>query len=200
MVLNNRMVTLLTVFLFASFTLISCDDDPVSSDDDLGAGSVSVSGDVNADASGIADFSGIEDGPGGVHSWSITVNDFNPQTFSLQFLHVAHDPISHPAEGTYEIGMGSSTPFDEEDDMAFTGIYTHIENGDFMNAVEYSTLPCDEDSDFEGTLTIESSESDLISGSFQFTAAYYDYDDMGNCEIHGTIDVSGDFTAIERTD
>jgi hypothetical protein len=186
------------LFTALSFLLISCDDSSTNTDDDIADASVSVTGDVNADLSGQAYFSEMDDGPGGIYSWQIVLNDFNPQTFSLQFQHVSNDPIEQPAEGTYEIRTGSETPFDENENPVFTGIYTDIEDGDYADATEYSTHLCDEETDLGGTLVIETSETDLISGTFEFTAANIDFDETGNCVIHGTIEVSGEFTASDE--
>jgi hypothetical protein len=200
MIFKNSMFIFLFTLLFAMFLIISCDDDPASTDDDLGEGSVSVTGDINAEASGIADFWGIEDGPGGIHSWEIYINDYAPSTFSLQFMQVSQEPISRPQEGTYEVGLSVENPFDGNDERVFSGIYNHFEDGDYINPLEYSSFPCAGDPDFGGTLTIESSDSDMISGHFQFTAAHYEFDDSGNCEILGTIELNGNFATVERDD
>src|SRR5690625_7155205 len=87
--------------------------------------------------------------------------------------------LSKHTTDTYEIGFAAN------DYNVFFGSFVNIENNDFGNAVEYSTF------ESVGTLTIETSTDERVTGHFEYTA--HTDDDMGN--ISGTINVSGSFDA-----
>jgi len=97
------------------------------------------------------------------------------------------EEVNQPSPGTYEIG------FEANSSDVFTAIYAHIPGGNFSETVEYSTLPTG-DQVYGGTLVIETSNANVVSGSFDFTAAKVD-DDFN---VIGEISVSGDFTARKR--
>src|SRR5690554_1875779 len=182
----KKVSTYLTAIVLAlSFT--ACSDDDSSSDDngnpDLGNASLTVNGDVEGQKSGMADFNYLEDLPGGMEEWEISIHDYNPQTFSLTLMLTSVNGVSQPEPGTYDIGFDANNP------SVFMAIYTHIENEDFMNSVEYNTL-----FDGGGILTINSSTSETVTGTLEFTAHEFN-DDF---EIVGTITVSGEFTANKR--
>lgn len=175
----------LSVFMLCiSMAISSCGDDndnPPSQD--FGEVNFTVTGDFEAEKSGFADFDSLSSLS--LTSWSIDTNDFSPQTFSLSFGNIsATRTVSRPAPGTYVIGQGGN----EVDD--FSAIYTHIENEDFANAIEYDTL-LEENA---GTLTIETSNENEVKGSFNFTA--FKRDDDFN--VTGQIQVNGSFTALKR--
>jgi len=178
------------LFLFLTLTTLalinySCsDDDDSSGGPDIGDATITVSGDVQGQKSGMADFHHLTDLPGGMETWEISIHDYSPQTFSLQFmLASATSEITQPGVGAHEIG------FTPNSTSVFTAIYTHIPDGDFMNSTEYSTLWGG-----AGTLNITTSNDNTVSGNFQFSAT--EVDDELN--IVGTVEVSGEFTANKR--
>lgn len=166
---------------------------------DFGQVSLTVSGDVQGEKTGQADFYGDEPGGQGIHYWELSFNDFSPQTYSLTLSLMDFDEIQRPGSGTYEIGFDTPNPFEERGEPVFLGIYTHIPNGSFTDAMEFETgLFCTEESPRGGTLVITSSSSSEVSGSFSFKAANYDFDDSGNCIVNGEIEVEGEFNARAR--
>jgi hypothetical protein len=172
------------VFLSFAFSGYSCSDDNDGPEDiSMGEANFTVSGAVEGEKSGQADFHHLTDLPGGLENWEISIHDFSPQTFSLQFSLSSSNSITQPGTGTYEIG------FEANSSNVFLAIYTHIPNGDFMNSTEYSTLWGG-----AGTLTITTSNEDTVSGSFQFSAT--EVDDELN--VVGTINITGEFTAKKR--
>jgi len=187
---------ILTIGLLLIFT--ACSDNSTGPDgNDLGEISLTVTGAVDAQRTGQADFDDL--GTGSVHSWEISAHDINPQTFSLTFNHIAHEEIGRPDTGTYEIGIGQGpAPWEDPRPMSFYAEYVHIVDEDFTNPSIFSTGFCEEEYPSGGTLTINTSSSDQIVGSFQFTAHDLDFDDSGNCVNNGTINVTGDFTATPR--
>lgn len=175
----------LVVMSLAS-TSCSSDDEGSSENLDFGNFELSVTGDFTQDTSGFADFDGLS--AFGVNSWEISMNDTNPSTVSLQLSLVSSTgEVSQPSAGTYEIG------FEANSSDVFTAIYVHIPDGNFFETVEYSTLATG-DQVYGGTLIIETSNANVVSGSFNFTAAKVD----DNFNVIGEIDVSGEFTARKR--
>lgn len=177
---------LLSLMLLVVMGLYACgsdDDNPPSQE--FGEVNFTVTGDFEAEKSGFADFAGLNFGA--ASQWEISTNDFSPQTFSLNFSNFsATNTVSRPAPGTYVIGQGGNNV------EAFSVVYTRIENEDFANAIEYDTL-LEENA---GTLTIETSNENEVSGTFSFTAVKRD--DQFN--VTGQIQVSGSFTAKKRQD
>ncbi len=193
-----KFTSLITVIMIFGW---GCSDNSSGPDLDNGMGQVSltVSGDVQGQKTGQADFYGDEPGGQGIHYWELSFNDFSPQTYSMQLSLMDFEEIPRPSPGTYEIGFDPPNPFQEQGESVFFGIYTHIPNGSFSNAVEFETgLFCTEESPRGGTLVITNSSSESVSGSFQFTAANYDFDDSGNCVLSGEVEVSGEFNARAR--
>ena len=183
--MNVLKLVALVVMSLAS-TSCSSDDEGSSENLDFGNFELSVTGDFTQETNGFADFDSLS--AFGVNSWEISMNDTNPSTVSLQLSLVSSTgEVSQPSPGTYEIG------FEANSNNVFYAIYTHIPNGNFMQAVEYSTINEGETS-YGGTLEIEESTNDLVKGSFQFTAASVD----DNFNVIGEISVSGEFTAKKR--
>ncbi len=190
----NRMkrfhrIYLLTM-LFSLSVLFSCSDNASGPDDGpsgRGQASFTITGDISGQKTGIAEFYSFS--AFGVHSWTIDIFDIGPSTFELSFVRVGNSPISRPAPGNYSIGS------DFLNSSGFTAFYTH---GTGNNATEYAPLFsgfCSENTEEGGTLTIENSSDDRVSGKFEFKASDYDFDESGNCEVLGTITVKGEFDA-----
>lgn len=194
--MNNIYTKFLIAFLF--LIGVSCSDNSKGPDTDgFGEITLTVTGDVEAERTGIADFHGLDQGS--IKSWEIHGNDVSPQTFSLSMSHISTDPIERPGTGSYEITYPvAQIPGEDPGPMTFSPAYTHIENGDFTSAVEYSYVICADDFPGGGTLNITSSSDEEISGTFQFTAHNVDVDDMGNCILNGTVHVNGSFDALPR--
>lgn len=176
----------------------ACSDNSTGPDvNGLGEVNLTVTGDIEAERSGQADFSELESS--NIYSWSLEFHDFGPQTYSLSIGLLSHEPITQPGSGTYEIGFEPANPFQEQGEPVFSAIYTHIENQDFANTIEYdSGILCADEFPRGGEITITSSSSNEVSGTFQFTAVSVDFDDSGNCINNGTIGVTGEFTATPR--
>ena len=180
------------------FSITACSDNSAGPDGNgLGELTLTVSGDVEAQRTGQADFSELQ--ASNLHTWSIEFHDFSPQTFSLSLNHLSQEEIDRPGTDTYEIGIGQGAlPWEDPRPMSFYGEYVHIVDQDFENATYYNTGFCEDEYPSGGTLTISSSSSDQITGSFQFTAHNINFDDSGNCINNGTIIVEGEFTATPR--
>lgn len=189
-----------TKFLIALLFLIgvSCSDNSKGPDTDgFGEITLTVTGDVEAELTGIVDFHGLD--LGSMNSWEIHGNDFSPQTFSLTMSHISTDPIERPGSGSYEITHPvADVPWEEPGPMTFSPTYTHIENGNLAGGVEYSYVLCTDEFPGGGTLNITSSTADKVSGTFQFTAHNIEFNDMAECILQGTIHVSGSFDALPR--
>lgn len=182
--------------IFISFALVSCssDDDkssgpagsggtPPPATPSLGTVNLTISGDVEGQYSGIADFDHMD--LGFMQTWQLGLYDYNPQTFELSIIQMSTSGGgSRPAPGTYVIGSGVGSP------DGYWADFTHIINEDFENAVDYSAMY-----DQAGTLTIVTSNEQVVSGTLEFTAHQYDDETM---EIVGTITVSGSFSAKQR--
>ncbi len=193
--------TRLLIIIFVISVAAACSDSSSGPDLDNSPGQVSltVSGDVQGEKTGMADFYGGEPGGQGIHYWELSFNDFSPQTYSLQLSLTDFDEIRRPSPGSYEIGFEPGNPFEEQGEPLFFGIYTHIPNGSFSNAMEFDTgLFCVDEGPRGGTLVITGSSSEAVSGSFSFKAANYDFDDSGNCILQGEIEVTGEFNARAR--
>ncbi len=180
------------------FSITACSDNSTGPDDNgLGEVTLTVSGDIEAQRTGQADFSELQ--ASSLYTWSMDFHDFSPQTFSLSFNHISQEEIDRPGADTYEIGIGQAAlPWEDPRPMSFYGEYVHIVDQDFTNATYYNTGFCEDEYPSGGTLTISSSSSDQITGSFQFTAHNINFDDSGNCINNGTIIVEGEFTATPR--
>lgn len=165
--------------IFAFALLSSCSDSTSSTDDDLGEVNFEISGDLSGQKSGVADFYGMSSS--GVHTWEISMTDIGPQTFSFQIMKFSDEEITRPGTGTYSIGPD----FIGDDD--FTAYFTVIE-GD----TEYSAS----EEGYGGTVTITTSDSDLVEGTFEVTLADYDIE-AGEAVGELTI-TEGQFSARAR--
>lgn len=163
--------------------LSSCSGDDSSSSGNLNTVSIEVTGDFEAEKLGIADFGLID--IGSTNSWELNMSDINPQTFNLRFvLNSVNQAIQRPTPGTYEIG------FETNSNSVFTAFYIDVPNGNLSESKEYTTL----DENYGGTLTIDSSDNDVVTGSFEFTAAHVDED----FNVIGEINVVGEFEALRN--
>lgn len=178
----RRITYLIAITWIAGLLTLSCSESSVGNDDlGLGNATFSVSGDVEGSKSGMADFSDFN--MNNLYSWDISIHDFDPQTFSLQFMIVSDSEIERPSTGTYSIG--------NEPDSDFTASFTDTEDG-FDNSVEYSTLF----GEYSGTLTITESNNDVVKGTFSFTAGEENFDpEVPNREVSVT---NGEFEARPR--
>jgi len=180
--MSNKFILLSVAFILA-LVMPSCsssDDNNITSK--LGEIKFSISGGIEANKEGIADFDKLD--IMNTSTWELGGHDISPQTFSLYFsLLSANQSITRPQPGTYTIG------FDVNNSDAFHAVYTHIEDGDFANSVEYTTWEQN-----SGTLTIDSSSEDKVTGSFNVTL--YKYDDTLN--IEDEIQLNGTFSANKR--
>lgn len=168
---------------FTAVCITACSDNSTGPDEpDLGNASLTVSGDVEGQRQGMADFNSLH--VMNLYTWEILIHDYNPQTFSLDFMLLSNEPIDRPGPGTYEIGSGTAEP------TIFTASYSDVEDG-FTNSTEYSTLF----GEYGGTLTITESSDEQVKGTFEFTAADID---LENDRVLGEISVSGEFTARQR--
>lgn len=192
----QKYVSILTIGLL--FILPACSDNSTGPDGNgLGEVNLTVSGDVEAQRTGQADFRELE--AASMYTWDLEFHDRNPQTFSLSIGLLSHEPIEQPGTGTFEIGFEPANPFEEQGAPVFLASYTHIENEDFANPKEFeSGILCPDEFPRGGEITITSSTSNEVSGTFQFSAVSVDFDDSGNCVNNGTINVTGEFTATPR--
>ncbi len=174
-------ISFIFILTFSLF-LLSCssDDDNTVDLPNLGSVAIALSGDIEGNRTGVADFSFLD--LGSMQTWELSFNDFGPQTFSLNLMLTDLESVLRPAPGTYEIG------FDALDPNVFFGDFTDIPNGDFLGAVEYDTF------EKGGTLTIETSTDEKVTGHFEFAADSRD-DDF---EIIGTVFITGNFEALNR--
>ncbi|MGO3706353.1 MAG: hypothetical protein ACTJGD_00815 [Mesonia hippocampi] len=187
--MRKLLFTLITLF---SIGLIACENDDNKNNppnnSDFGEITLKVTGDLNANFSGMADFYHLK--VSNTETWEISGHDYKPQTFSFNIMDIAsYGSTERPSPGTYTIG--SSTNAD------FSAGLTYIPDGDYINTIEYSTsLLADlaEPAENRGTLTITSSNEDTVKGHFECTA--FRTDDELN--IVGTIEISGEFTANKR--
>jgi hypothetical protein len=180
----------LFTILFSLSVLLSCSDNSAGPDEGpsgKGQASFTITGDITGQKTGIAEFYSFS--AFGVHTWSIDIYDIGPTTYDLSFSRVDLSPISRPATGNYTLNS------DFMDTSGFTVIYS---TGSGNSAVEYTPIfsgLCPELTDEGGTLTIENSSDDRVSGKFEFTASNFDFDASGNCVVLGTITVKGEFEA-----
>ena len=134
-------------------------------DADLGSFSVTVTGDAELTASG----DGVFHGPGAEGSWFATIN--SPE-ISMTIL----SGSGRPSPGTHQLaGSGEDGSFGEGE----TGISLQFQEGEVNFSGESDS----------GTLTIDSSSADRVSGSFSFDAVSF-----GGEQIQVT--VTGTFTAV----
>lgn len=186
MIIQQRL--LIIVFAMAILLAgLSCSDNSTSPESDTpGESSVEVSGTIEGEYSGWATFNKAEL-PQDMESWSINMTDNT--TFNLSLNIASSGSISRPGTGTYTIGH--SIGFDATD---FAAIFTDIASGGIGAGAdyEYSTVGSDETT---GTLVIEESSENEVSGRFSFNGAG-DIDENGN--IIDPITAEGEFTAVNQ--
>lgn len=172
---------LILTALTLTFTFCS-DDNPVGSEEDeFGSVTFNLSGDLDAEMDGIAEFNLFSESS--IEQWELGFSDFGPQTYSM-ILFTHGEDLERPSEGVYTIG-NDLTAEDE-----FFGVFEDLEDG-FESMTEYSTAH----EDAGGELIIEESSSDLVSGSFSFTAIKTD-DETGEPIGEVTIE-DAEFEAIQ---
>ncbi|MCC5915187.1 MAG: hypothetical protein JJU46_12475 [Balneolaceae bacterium] len=172
---------LFSILAALALTLTFCSDDPVGSEEDeFGSVTFNLSGDLDAEMDGIAQFSLFTEST--IEQWELSFFDTGQQTYSLT-LFTQGENLERPSEGVYTIG-NDLTAEDE-----FFGVFEDLEDG-FDSMVEYSTSH----EDAGGELVIEESSSDLVSGSFSFTAIKTD-DETGE-PVGEVIIENAEFSAI----
>lgn len=186
MIIQDRL--LITFFSMAILLGgLSCSDNSTAPDNDTpGESSVVVSGTIEGEYSGWATFNKA-DLPQDMQSWSIDMTDNS--TFTLSLSIASTGSISRPEAGTYTIGH--SIGFDSSD---FAAIFTDIETGGVGAGAdyEYSTVGSEETT---GTLVIEESSDNEVSGHFSFNGAG-EIDENGN--IIDPVTIEGEFRAVNQ--
>jgi|SRR5690554_3091646 len=181
----NKAIFFMTVLLSTSLVACGGDDNNVNNSGgfDLGEISVTVSGDMEGNFSGMADFDHLA--TGNIETWEISGHDYDPQSFSISFMDmVIGGSAERPLPGTHSIG-GVLADYT-------AGFEYFPDPGNYFEYIEYSTIFGSNPT--SGTLTVTSSNENTVKGSFEFTA--YRVDD--NLNIVGTVQVSGEFTANKR--
>lgn len=183
-------IYLLTI-LFSLSILLSCSDNSAGPDEGpsgRGQASFTIAGDITGQKTGIAEFYSFS--AFGVHTWSISIFDIGPSTYELDFTIIDTSSISRPVNGIYNLDTNLAPT------IGFKAIYSNIIGN---NVTEYtpfiSAVFCPEITGDGGTLTIENSTDDRVSGKFEFTASNFDFDESGNCVVLGAVTVKGEFDA-----
>ena len=120
-----------------------------------GSFQASVTGDLTLSLSGTAVF-GLQEGGGFV----IAMEQGNVGGSSAELVMIGRDSPDRPAPGTYEIVSGTCTTCTSED---FSGLYLHQITA--LDLGFYLSL--------SGTLTIDTSTGDRVTGSFSFTGTSF---------------------------
>ncbi len=179
-------LTPMIVFIFA---LSGCSDNSsstTSSDEHFGYISLTVTGAIDAvhecdNSPGcVVSFgrSQFEIGNNTYYTWLIESGDYTsflPFEISTTSINTA---VSRPSPGTYDIGSEMAP--------SFSAGYSNIEGG-LNDDHSYETT-----NQTGGTLTIESSTNERVTGSFEFTAVHID---EGNSQ---TVTISGRFEAVSE--
>ncbi|MEX0722504.1 MAG: hypothetical protein WD053_01435 [Gracilimonas sp.] len=181
------MYKLVLLSIIISLTFLSCSDNS-SGPEDLelseGVGSLTVSGDVEAEHEGASYFTVIRN-DGNLLGVRIHIVEALPEDRDdsydpiYSFTLLADDggePITL-SPGDYEIGQLS------DDNLAFAGVYTHRINADVVNGYQSA--------DDGGSITITSSSDEMIQATFQFDAI--DYGD--GTEEDKVVSISGEFSS-----
>ena len=181
-------LNIITLAILMALT-ISCSDNGSNStgpDEIFGSISMTVTGAIDAvhecdnRASCVVSFGEVitEIGSTTIYTWQIEAGDFTtflPFGFSSTSF---NSPVNRPAPGSYTLGSGMAPSFEAG--------YSNIEGG------------LNDDFSFEttdsvgGTLVIETSTSERVTGSFEFDAIHIDEGD------NRTITVTGTFEAINE--
>lgn len=179
--------------LTLSLTVVSCSSDDnkdggpaETSGGEFGTSTITLSGDVEGERSGMADFKFLS--VAGISTyWSIDMLDLYPQTFSVELMYfVNSEDAPQPEPGTYPIGFDMDNP----NSPYFFVDFALIDNQDSgINSTYYTTeIPSD------GIITITTANEQEMIGTFEFTAI--EYDDSQN--IVSTVNVSGSFSAVPK--
>jgi|AntRauTorcE11897_2_1112592.scaffolds.fasta_scaffold03538_2 hypothetical protein len=177
-----KLVLLSTIL---SLTFLSCSSN--STDSDVleageGVGSLTVTGDVEAEHEGASYFTVIRS-DGNLVTIRIHINESHPferddsydPVYSFTLLaDMDGEPFSL-SPGDYEIGQLS------DDELMFAGVYTHRTSADVVNGYQSA--------DQGGSITITSFSDKMIQASFQFTAIDY------GAEEDKVVNISGEFTS-----
>lgn len=148
----------------------------------IGSATFTMSGEVEGVKTGMAEFEQIIVESINLKTWTISIFDLTPQTFTLDITSfVTTENPSQPGVGSYPIGMDQNNP----EANYFNASLSLIENENAAIFVDYETSIAG-----GGTLTITKSDNKEISGTFAFTADRYD-DSMTNA---GTVEVTGSFS------
>ncbi len=182
MMLKFEYTTGITVCLILSFFLTACSDNGNDPDVDTpGDATVTISGEIEGEHEGWGLFNQSELPQG--EDWGIQLT--NNSSFHVQIsLWSIDGSVTRPSPGSYTISSETSD---------FTGIYTDLESGGIGAGADYEYSTIHEETG--GTLIIESSTDEEVSGSFEFVAAH-DTDEHGN--VYGFVTVSGEFTATNQ--
>ncbi|WP_111642445.1 hypothetical protein [Marinimicrobium alkaliphilum] len=173
----------------------SSDNTGGDSGGELGQVTLTASGAVTGQFSGMMDFHYMEFDDFGVEgaSWELSGHDGadGSQSFSLtisvESFDAGGDGIARPEVGTYDIG------FEANSTQVFNAIFTHIGEGGFTDSTEYAS---DMDT-HTGTLTITESNADTVSGTFVADLYWEDYCTAEGC-VGDSINITGEFTAHNR--
>ncbi len=179
--------------IFLLTVVFACSDNVNNAsgpDEIFGYISVTVTGAIDAvhecdnNASCVVSFGEVvtEIGSTTIYTWGIEAGDYTTfLPFSINTTSL-NSPVSRPAPGTYTIGSGTAPSFEAG--------YSNIEGG------------LNDDFSFEttesvgGSLVIETSTSDRVTGSFEFNAIHIDEGDNRTVTITGTFEaVSEDLLA-----
>ncbi len=190
---NKSGLFLITISLMM---ITNCSDNVSGTDDPDKPGShnleFSISGDVEDEKTGIIGFFGAGESSfanESDHMWQLLSEDSDPgpQTFRLDFIYMDLDEkVSRPVPGTYDVGSISYT--EDPDSPVFTVSYVNTQQ-----SIAYSSAfaeICGEEYAHTGTLTIDTSTEELVTGKFAFDAFACD---QGS--ISATINLTGEFTA-----
>ena len=177
-------VNALTAIVLMAALTVSCSDNGTSSSDDgslFGSITVDVSGAIEAqheciNSSGCVVSFGLDEFEilnTTFFTFSIDSGTFT--TFLLDFNTTSlNEPISRPAAGTYTLGSG--------DYPSFNGGYSNIEQG------RNDEFSFDTTENVGGTLIIETSTNERVTGIFEFDAIHIDAGDNRTVTITGTFE------------
>ena len=175
-----RKITYITAALLVTLSLTFCsDDDPTgpSGSDSTGEASFNVSGDLELSFDGNAQFSKFDEA--NIETWALDFTDAG-QNYTITISTQDQEEVERPPEGTYTIGFVT--------DDFIANFLDDSEDG-FENFAEYSTMA----EGFGGEIVITESSTDLVEGTFNFTAV--ELLDEGGGEIEVT---EGEFSATPR--
>src|SRR5690554_3353676 len=179
------------LMLFILSALISCSDndkniDPPSEPElksALGSASLNFSGEIEGQHKALADFDDLYIGKR--NTWKITMQDYSPQTFEVTIFKMSSTGgAARPVPGTYEIGGNLSSP------NVYWATVVLRESESISEVIEYSSMV-----DKTGTLIIDASDDEAVSGSLEFTAHQYD---PVSLEVLNTTTVTGSFIAKQK--